>query len=123
VEYAKDRVQFSKPIAGYQLVQSKLVWMLSEITKGQLLAKRIGDLRDQGQSSPAQTSLGKMNNVRVAIEIARTAREILGANGITTEYPIVRHMLNLESVLTYEGTEDIHRLILGKEITGLAAFD
>lgn len=123
VSYSKERVQFSKPIAGYQLVQAKLVNMLTEITKGQLLAHRIGTLRDQGKNHHTHTSMGKMNNVKIAIESARVARDILGANGITTEYPIIRHMLNLESVITYEGTEDIHRLILGKEITDIPAFD
>lgn len=123
LSYAKERVQFSRPIAGYQLVQSKLVWMLTEITKGQLLALQVGRLREQGKGRFTHVSMAKMNNVRIAIDIARVARDILGANGITTEYPIIRHMLNLESVITYEGTEDIHRLILGRDITGLAAFD
>ena len=123
LSYAKDRVQFSKPIAAYQLVQSKLVWMLTEITKGQLLAYHIGRMRDSGNSHHTHTSMGKMNNVGVALEISRVARDILGANGITSEYPVVRHMLNLESVNTYEGTEDIHRLIIGKEITGHSAFE
>lgn len=121
--YAKDRVQFSKPIAGYQLVQSKLVWMLTEITKSQLIALQVGRLRDQGNGQFTHVSMGKMNNVSSALQIARVARDILGANGITTEYPVIRHMLNLESVNTYEGTEDIHRLIIGREITGIAAFD
>ncbi|MCB9640855.1 MAG: acyl-CoA dehydrogenase family protein [Myxococcales bacterium] len=123
LDYTKERVQFSRPIAGYQLVQDKLVWMLTEISKGQLLSLHIGRLRDQGFGHHSHVSMGKMNNVRIAIEIARMARELLGASGITAEYPIMRHMLNLESVLTYEGTENIHKLILGKEITGLAAFD
>ena len=123
VDYAKERVQFSKPIAAYQLVQSKLVWMLTEITKGQLLALQIARQRDQGLGKFPQVSMGKMNNVSIALQIARTARDILGASGITTEYPVIRHMLNLESVNTYEGTEDIHRLIIGKEITGIAAFE
>jgi glutaryl-CoA dehydrogenase len=122
-DYASERVQFSKPLAGYQLVQAKLVWMLTEITKGQLLARRIGELRDQKKSHHSYTSMGKMNNCQIALECARIGRDILGANGITTDYPVIRHMLNLESVKTYEGTDDIHRLILGKEITGLAAFD
>lgn len=123
LSYAKDRVQFSKPIAGYQLVQSKLVWMLTEITKSQLIAYQIGRLRDSEKGEFTHVSMGKMNNVSSALEIARVARDILGANGITTEYPIIRHMLNLESVNTYEGTEDIHRLIIGREITGISAFD
>jgi glutaryl-CoA dehydrogenase len=122
-DYAAERVQFSKPLAGYQLVQAKLVWMLTEITKGQLLAKRIGELRDQKKNHHSYTSMGKMNNCHIALECARIGRDILGANGITTDYPVIRHMLNLESVKTYEGTDDIHRLILGKEITGIAAFD
>lgn len=123
LSYAKDRVQFSRPIAGYQLVQAKLVEMLTEITKGQLLSLQVGRLRDQGRGRHQHVSMAKMNNVRVAIDTARVARDILGANGITTEYPIIRHMLNLESVITYEGTEDIHKLILGRDITGLAAFE
>lgn len=123
LEYAQSRIQFSRPIAAYQLVQAKLVAMLAEITKAQLLALQIADLRDAGVGTFEQVSLGKMNNVRMALDIARSARDILGANGITTEYPVMRHMLNLESVITYEGTEDIHRLILGKSITGIAAFD
>ena len=123
LRYAQDRVQFSRPIAGYQLIQEKLVRMVTEITKGQLLALQIGRLRDAGKNHHSHTSMGKMNNVRMALDIAREARDILGANGITTEYPVIRHMLNLESVITYEGTENMHKLILGREITGLAAFD
>lgn len=123
VEYAESRVQFDRPIAAYQLVQAKLANMLNEITKAQLLALRIAQLRDSTGSSFEQISLGKMNNVRVALDVARTCRDILGANGITTEYPVMRHMMNLESVVTYEGTEDIHRLVLGKAITGFAAFE
>ncbi|HMO17084.1 MAG TPA: acyl-CoA dehydrogenase family protein [Oligoflexia bacterium] len=123
LDYAKNRVQFSKPIAAYQLVQAKLVNMLSEITKGQLLALQIARLRDSGKGNFEQISLGKMNNVRIALSAAREARDILGANGISGEYSIMRHMANLESVVTYEGTEDIHRLILGKAITGYSAFE
>lgn len=123
LSYAKERTQFNKPIASHQLVQSKLVWMLTEITKAQLLALQIARLRDSGHGHFTHVSMGKMNNVKIALEIARTARDILGANGISTEYPIIRHMLNLESVNTYEGTEDIHRLILGKEITGISAIE
>ncbi len=122
LSYAKERVQFSRPIAGYQLVQSKLVHMMTEITKGQLLSLQVGRLREQGKGRHQHVSMAKMNNVRIAIDAARVARDILGANGITTEYPVIRHMLNLESVITYEGTEDIHKLILGYDITGLAAF-
>ena len=97
--------------------------MLTEITKGQLLALQIARLRDSGEGHFTHVSMGKMNNVRIALDIARSARDILGANGISTEYPVIRHMLNLESVVTYEGTEDIHRLILGKEITGISAIE
>jgi len=122
LDYAKSRVQFDRPIAGYQLTQEKLVDMLLEITKGQLLALHIGRLKDQGKATPAQISLGKMNNVRVALDIARQARSILGANGITLDYPVIRHMLNLETVYTYEGTNEMHLLTIGREITGLSAF-
>jgi glutaryl-CoA dehydrogenase len=123
VNYAKERVQFSKPIAAYQLVQGKLTWMLTEITKGQLLALQCGRLFEQGKGKHFHVSMAKMNNVSVALQIARVARDIHGANGITLEYAPIRHMNNLESVNTYEGTEDIHKLIIGKEITGFAAFD
>jgi glutaryl-CoA dehydrogenase len=122
LDYAINRVQFDKPIAGYQLTQEKLVNMLTELTKGQLLALHIGQLKDAGKCTPAHISMGKMNNARQALAIAREARSILGANGITLDYPIVRHMLNLETVYTYEGTNEIHLLTLGREITGLAAF-
>lgn len=122
LEYAKERVQFSKPIAGHQLVQAKLVEMVTEITKGQLLSLQTGRLRDQGKGNPNHVSMAKMNNVKIALQIARVARDILGASGITTEYPVIRHMLNLESVVTYEGTEDIHKLIIGADITGIKAF-
>ena len=123
VDYAKNRVMFSKPIGGYQLVQSKLVWMVTEITKAQLLSLRLGRLKDSGKMRPEHVSMAKMNNVSIALHIARLARDILGANGITDEYPIIRHMLNLETVNTYEGTEDIHRLTIGRDITGLNAFE
>jgi len=122
LDYAVNRVQFDKPIAGYQLTQEKLVNMLTEITKGQLLALQIGRLKDAGKVTPAHISMGKMNNVREALKIAREARSILGANGITLDYPIIRHMLNLETVYTYEGTNEIHLLTIGREITGLQAF-
>ncbi len=122
VEYAKSRIQFGKPIAQYQLVQNKLAWMLREITKGQLLALQLGRMKDDGSLFPAQISLAKMNNVDVALQICRMARDIHGANGILDEYPVMRHMANLESVYTYEGTHDIHNLILGRHITGLQAF-
>jgi glutaryl-CoA dehydrogenase len=121
--YAKDRKQFSRPIAGYQLVQTKLVHMLSEITKAQCLTLRLGRLKERGVLRPAQVSLAKRNNVSMALEIARTARDVLGANGIMYEYPVGRHMMNLETVFTYEGTHDIHTLIVGQDITGLAAFE
>jgi glutaryl-CoA dehydrogenase len=122
--YAKERVQFGgQPIACHQLVQEKLVWMLSEITKGQLLVLQLGRLKDQNRLKHYQVSLGKRNNVWVARECARLAREILGANGIVDDYPVIRHMLNIESVYTYEGTHDIHGLILGEAITGIPAFN
>jgi glutaryl-CoA dehydrogenase len=123
VEYAKGRVQFDKkPIAGHQLVQEKLVFMLSEITKGQLLCRRLAELKNDGRVDPAQISLAKRNNVSQALEIARLARQILGANGIVDDYCCMRHMCNLESVLTYEGTHDIHTLILGEAVTGIPAY-
>jgi glutaryl-CoA dehydrogenase len=123
LRYAKDRVQFKKPIAGYQLVQAKLVTMLTEITKAQLLALQLGRLKEAGTLRPQHVSLAKRNNVYWALEIARMARDVLGANGITDEYQCGRHMCNLESVYTYEGTHDIHTLILGEDITGIAAFE
>ncbi len=122
LNYAKTRIQFDVPIASFQLVQAKLVYMLTEITKGQLLAHRLGRLMDQDKALPQQISMAKMNNVSKALEIARLARDVLGANGITYEYQCARHLLNLETVNTYEGTEDIHRLILGQDITGIPAF-
>ncbi len=123
LEYSKDRKQFSKPIGAYQLTQQKLVNMLEEITKSQLLAIQLGRLKDQGKANFAQISLAKRNNVAMARDIARSAREILGANGITDDYPIMRHIMNLESVYTYEGTHEMHTLIIGKEITGLDAIE
>jgi glutaryl-CoA dehydrogenase len=122
LEYSKSRIQFDKPIAGYQLVQNKLAWMLREITKGQLLALQCGRMKDNGTLIPEQISLAKMNNVDIALQIARVSRDIHGANGILDEYPIMRHMMNLESVYTYEGTHDIHNLILGRHLTGIQAF-
>jgi glutaryl-CoA dehydrogenase len=121
-QYSLTRIQFDKPIASFQLVQSKLAFMLSEITKGQLLSYQLGRLKEQGLAIPQQISLAKMNNVSKALEIARITRDILGASGITLEYQCGRHLMNLESVNTYEGTEDIHRLILGEYITGIAAY-
>ncbi len=122
LDYARSRVVFDRPIGGYQLVQAKLVTMLAEITKAQLLAWRLGRLKDDGAMRPEQVSLAKMNNVSQALAIARLARDVLGANGISDEYPVIRHLLNLETVNTYEGTEDIHRLTLGRDLTGLSAF-
>jgi len=122
LNYAKNRKQFGAPIASYQLIQAKLVDMLTEITKGQLVAWRLGKLMDEGKATPEQISFAKRNNVRVARFCARTAREILGANGISLDYSPIRHMANIESVYTYEGTDDIHTLILGRYITGIQAF-
>lgn len=122
LNYAKTRIQFDKPIASFQLVQAKLVEMFTEITKAQLLAFHLGLAKDSGKLLAQQVSMGKMNNVSMALDVARECRDILGANGITDEYQVGRHMANLESVNTYEGTEDIHRLILGQHITGIAAF-
>jgi len=121
-KYAGERIQFDKPIASFQLTQKKLAEMLTEITKAQLLNWRLGGLMNEGKASSAQISLAKRNNVDVALKIAREARQIFGGMGITGDYPIMRHMMNLESVITYEGTHDIHLLILGKEITGISAF-
>jgi len=122
VEYAKTRIQFDKPIAAYQLTQQKLAEMLNEITKAQFMTYQLGRLKDAGTLTHRQVSLSKMNNVRMAIEIARSARTILGASGITDEYVSMRHALNLESVLTYEGTHEMHTLVVGEAITGIAAF-
>jgi len=123
LQYAKTRKQFAnKPIASHQLVQEKLAWMITEITKGQLLALHVGRLKDQGKTDVAHISMLKMNNVAIALETARKARDILGANGIVDDYCVMRHMNNLESVYTYEGTNDIHKLIIGEKITGIAAF-
>ena len=122
VDYAKQRVQFDRPIAGFQLTQKKLVEMLTEISKAQLICLRLGRMKDAGELEPVHVSMAKMNNVAMALECARTARGILGANGITGDYPIMRHMCNLESVYTYEGTHEVHTLAIGKHITGLDAF-
>ncbi len=122
LRYAKERIQFDKPIAGTQLQQKKLAEMITEITKAQLLTWRLGVLRNEGKATTAQISMAKRNNVDMAINIAREARQILGGMGITGEYSIMRHMMNLESVITYEGTHDIHLLITGMDITGIAAF-
>lgn len=122
VEYSKSRIQFDRPIASFQLTQAKLADMFTEITKAQVLCLRLGQLKDEGKITFTQVSMAKRNNVDMALKVARTARDILGANGISTEYPIMRHMMNLESVRTYEGTHDIHTLILGQEVTGIPAF-
>ncbi len=123
LQYAQFRKQFrDMPIAGHQLVQEKLVWMISEITKAQLLVLQVGRLKDAGKAKPYHISMAKRNNVWMALECARMGRDILGGNGIADEYPIFRHMANLESVKTYEGTHDIHTLIIGEHITGIAAF-
>jgi len=124
LKYAKERIQFNgQPIASHQMVQEKLVWMVSEITKGQLLAFQLAKLKDAGRLKPQHISLGKRNNVWVARECARLAREVLGANGIVDDYPVIRHMLNIESVFTYEGTHDIHALIIGESITGIPSYN
>jgi glutaryl-CoA dehydrogenase len=120
--YAKSREQFDRPIAGFQLVQEKLAWMVQEITKAQLLALRLTRMMETGSARPAQISLAKRNNVRMALECARKARDVLGAVGITDRYSVIRHLMNLESVYTYEGTHDIHTLAIGRDITGLDAF-
>ena len=122
LEYSKGREQFGKPVAGFQLTQKKLVDMMVEINKGTLLALHIGRMKDEGILRPEQVSVGKLNNVREAIEIAREARTILGGNGVTLDYPVIRHANNLESVLTYEGTNEVHTLILGNALTGVPAF-
>ena len=122
LRYAKERMQFGKPIAGFQLQQKKLAEMITEITKAQFLTWRLGVLRNEGRATTAQISMAKRNNVDMALKIAREARQVLGAMGITGDYSIMRHMMNLESVITYEGTHDIHLLITGLDITGIAAF-
>lgn len=122
LNYVQNRIMFDKPLAGYQLIQAKLAKMVQEISKAQLLSWHLSNLKEQGKLTAPQISLVKMNNVKMALEIAREARDMLGANGIIDEYPVIRHMLNLETVNTYEGTEDVHRLIIGREVTGLSAF-
>lgn len=122
LRYAKERIQFGKPIAAFQLTQKKLAEMVTEITKAQLLTWRLGVLRNEGRATTQQISMAKRNNVHLALTVAREARQILGGMGITNEYPIMRHMMNLESVVTYEGTHDIHLLITGADITGIQAF-
>ena len=122
LRYSKEREQFGRPIGGFQLTQKKLAEMITEITKAQMLTWRLGSLANEGRATPAQISMAKRNNVHMALEIAREARQIHGGMGITNEYPIMRHMMNLETVLTYEGTHDIHLLITGMDVTGLNAF-
>ena len=122
LRYASERIQFGAPISSFQLTQAKLVEMMVAVQRGTLLAIRIGRLREEGKLTPAQVSLGKYNNVKDALAVARTARSVLGANGITHDYPVMRHMANLETVYTYEGTHEIHTLILGQALTGVAAF-
>ena len=122
LRYAKERIQFGKPIAGFQLQQKKLAEMITEITKAQFLTWRLGVLRNEGRATSAQISMAKRNNVEMALNIAREARQVLGAMGITGDYSIMRHMMNLESVITYEGTHDVHLLITGLDITGISAF-
>ena len=122
LDYAGTRTQFGKPIAGFQLTQQKLVEMLLDLQKATLLALHLGRLKEEGRLRPEQLSVGKLNNVRAALQICRTARTVLGANGIMQEYPVMRHMANLESVLTYEGTVEVHTLVIGKAITGQSAF-
>ena len=123
LEYSNSRIQFGKPISSFQLTQDKIVYMLTEITKAQLLNLQLGRLKDIGEAKHTQISMAKRNNVEHALNIARVAREILGANGITSEYPVMRHMNNLESVKTYEGTHEMHTLIIGEDITGISAFE
>jgi glutaryl-CoA dehydrogenase len=122
VRYARERKQFGKPIAAFQIQQKKLAEALTEITKAQLLAWRVGTLRNEGKATAAQISMAKRNNVNMALEIARETRQVLGAMGITSDFPMMRHMMNLESVITYEGTHDVHLLITGEAITGISAF-
>src|SRR6266571_1031906 len=123
LKYSKERIQFGRPLAAFQLTQKKLVEMATEISKAQLLCLHLGRMKDAGKIKPVHVSMAKMNNVSIALECARTARGILGANGITGEYPIMRHMCNLESVYTYEGTHEIHTLVIGQHLTGESAFE
>jgi glutaryl-CoA dehydrogenase len=122
LEYAKERLVFGKPIAGYQLTQQKLAEMALELNRATLVALHLGRMKDEGTLRPEQVSMGKMGNVRGALDVCRTARTILGGNGITLEYPVIRHMNNLESVLTYEGTHEVHTLVVGEALTGRNAF-
>jgi glutaryl-CoA dehydrogenase len=122
LDYSRERIVFGKPIAAYQLTQEKLAEMALEINRASLVALHLGRMKDEGTLRPEHVSLGKMGNVRGAIEVARTARTILGANGVTLEYPVIRHVNNLESVLTYEGTHEVHTLVVGQTLTGENAF-
>ncbi|HET9718868.1 MAG TPA: acyl-CoA dehydrogenase family protein [Solirubrobacteraceae bacterium] len=122
LDYSRERIQFDKPIASFQIQQQKLAHMALEVNRATLLALHLGRLKDSGRLHPAQVSMGKLGNVNAALEVARAARQVLGANGITLEYPVIRHMNNLESVVTYEGTADVHALVIGSELTGIAAF-
>ncbi|MGH3141925.1 MAG: acyl-CoA dehydrogenase family protein, partial [Gaiellales bacterium] len=122
LDYAKERIVFGKPIAAFQLTQQKLAEMALEINRGLLVALHLGRMKDQGTLRPEHVSLGKMGNVRGALEVCRSARTVLGANGVTLEYPVIRHMNNLESVLTYEGTHEVHTLVVGNALTGHNAF-
>jgi len=122
LEYAKERIVFGKPISAYQLTQEKLAEMALELNRASLVALHLGRMKDQGTLRPEHVSLGKMGNVRGALEVARSARTILGANGVTLEYPVIRHVNNLESVLTYEGTHEVHTLVVGQALTGENAF-
>jgi|TARA_B100001778_G_scaffold216791_1_gene179565 glutaryl-CoA dehydrogenase len=123
LDYSKERKQFSKPIAGYQLTQAKFAEMITRITEAQLMVYRLGRLKDEGTMNFQQVSMAKRNNCAMARDIAKMAREILGANGVTEDYSPIRHMANIESVFTYEGTHEMHTLILGQDVTGIAAFD
>jgi alkylation response protein AidB-like acyl-CoA dehydrogenase len=124
LDYAKNRVQFSgKPIASHQLVQAKFAEMITQISAAQLMALEVSRLKEEGTMRPQHVSMIKRNNVRMALEVSRVCRDILGGNGITLEYPVMRHLCNLETVFTYEGTHDIHTLILGQDVTGIAAYD
>jgi glutaryl-CoA dehydrogenase len=122
LDYSLDRKQFERPIASFQIQQQKLAMMATEVNRGALLALHLGRLKDQGRLRPEQVSMGKLANVNAALEVARTARQVLGANGVTLEYPVIRHMNNLESVVTYEGTADVHALVIGGALTGIQAF-
>jgi len=122
LEYAKERIQFGKPIASYQIQQEKLAHMALDVNRSALLALHLGRMKDDGTLLPQHVSMGKLGNVDAALRVARTARQVLGANGVTLEYPVIRHMNNLESVVTYEGTADVHALVIGGALTGIDAF-